>query len=258
MDMLHLTKKLRAIRPENCRSTGLYSVIQFLVWYFERPKIQRQPEITDTNLSKVIADGICFLTIGMDTQAIQCRVIYKRATGHDISKILHYPLGSLERESFIFLMSEEIAYLVDFQNHSLLRDRKTNFHVENMLFESIFKRFITNVYQAGELYNLVMQAPSLRRIGYFGQTRISSIVILGYVNITLNRLSVTPENDYLIIMKGAANDCFASFEIFPSTMNPWTAIDMIRDIIENWPTTKQERNRAFNFDLEQTSPHSYT
>jgi len=258
MDMLHLIQKLRAIRPEDCRSTGLYSVIQFLVWHFERPKIQRQPEITDTNLSQVIADGICFLTIGMDTQAIQCRVIYKRATGHDISKILHYHLGSLERESFIFLMSEEIAYLVDFQNHSLLRDRKTNFHVENMLFESIFKLFITDVYQAGELYDAIMLAPSLRKVGYFGQTQIASIVILGYVNITLCRMSTTHSNDYMIVLKGSDNDRLANFDIYPSTMNPWTAIDMIRDIIENWPKTKQERNRAFNFDLEQTSPHSYT
>lgn len=247
-----LIERLRMIRLEDCPRAGLYSIVQFMIWYFERANInQTQIANSWSNLQNLISESIELLAKSMETESIRCRANYRRATGHDIAKFLNLAHGSLERQTFLYLMSEEIAYFIDPTNHIQIQSGRARSYFEEMLVDMMCKRFINEIYQTGGLFEAAAFSLSLRMAGYFGQTSMSSTNDAGCVTIVISRFSAVSDSDYTIVFKGLSDNLKTDFEFSDPNTNPWTTYDMLRDILENWPRTEAKRIIAFHFDKDQ-------
>lgn len=174
------------------------------------------------------------------------RAEYEKDTGHQIphltnigeSPIIHHALevGSIGN-SFEQIIGENLGKYI-------CRSIEIYCTAQSMLVQQTFDMFARRVYQQG-LFEIVRDCKGRGMNGKFGETWLRSYILTGRIMFTFCRTSDEEFESQVSFVGEETDTLLLSAGIQSIDANVHLCVEMINDVINNWPKNHHDREKVF-------------
>lgn len=248
MKKKELIKKLEAFAcGEKAKWQGQRAFAGFLIEYLKRLSIPYDEKYDfwriDDYLPKLLVDAFEQLRIGMDEITVRFRDLYQGETGCEVPNITD--LGEshiIEQGSAV---QTTLGFMIrDITGHEWLATKiDTYCNAQKYVLQQTFDKFARRVYRNG-LYDIVMEGGGMS--GKFGQTELRTFITGGRVIFTFARPQGKDKQEFSVSFVGEDGDRHLLSAGLQSVYADFkTALDMIEDIITNYPADAEKLKKIF-------------
>lgn len=271
MQKSELIAKLRRVRRDQCRTRGLYPLIQFIVWFFENPNV---PEFEHTGiyhfLPMYIARAVDLFRASNDPKAVEYRAEYNKEMERDteIPSLTEIEFGGINRALLNQTLSMSLAKFLEGENSAWLEKTLGGyFMAQDTVVVQMIHRFDAEVYQGG-LFEVIQNCTASGMSGTFGQTSLRSMVTAGRVMFTLARridgetvyrdhegkeIERLPYREVSVSFVGQDGKEYkyeARFGIQSMHTDLATTLSLFSDVFTNWPKDKKDQKKVYKADKD--------
>lgn len=269
MTKTEMLSRLKKIHQGECRTRGLFTLIQMLIHYFTDPSI---PEYEFNgifhSLPKHVVRAVDILRTSKDPKIEAFRKSYSEEMERDekVPSLTDVTFSGLARTELCITLSRDLSKLLLGQDCGVWieKDLYAYFTAQDSVVRQMIHRFDAEVYQDG-LFEVIQKCPASGMSGTFGQTSLRSIVTIGRVMFTLARRIDGGETVYrdhedkeieqlcretrVNFVGGKKSDKHeAYFGIQSMNADLVTTVGMFGDVFANWPKDKEGQKRVYHAD----------
>lgn len=271
MTKTEMLSRLKRIQRGECRTRGLYPLIQFIIWFFENTNV---PEFEHTGiyhfLPMYIARAVDLFRTSNDPKAAECRAEYNKEMERDteIPSLTEIEFGGINRALLNQTLSMSLAKFLEGENSAWLeKTLEGYFTAQDTVVMQMIHRFDAEVYQGG-LFEVIQNCTASGMSGTFGQTSLRSMVTAGRVMFTLARridgetvycdheskeIERLPYREVSVSFVGQDGKEYkfeARFGIQSMHADLATILSLFGDMFASWPKDKKEQKKVYKADKE--------
>jgi hypothetical protein len=271
MTKTEMLSRLKKIHQGECRTRGLFTLIQMLIHYFTDPSI---PEyefngIFDS-LPKHVVRAVDILRTSKDPKIEAFRKSYSEEMERDeeVPSLTEIEFGGLARTGLCLTISHDLSKLLLGEDSVWLeKDLYAYFTAQDTVVMQMIHRFDLTVYQQG-LCVIIDDCKDRGMAGQFGTTSLRSYVMAGRLMFTLARRI---EGETVIVIRDdkgveirrlpyqersvsfVGEDGKKSeprFGLQSMYADLVTTMGMFEDITNNWPKDNKEQKKVYKADKD--------
>jgi len=264
-----MLSRLKRIKRGECRTRGLYPLIQFLIHYFGDSNI---PEYEHSGiyhfLPMYIARAVDLFRTSNDPKAVEYRAEYNKEMERDteIPSLTEIEFGGINRALLNQTLSMSLAKFLEGGNSAWLeKTLEGYFTAQDTVVMQMIHRFDAEVYQSG-LFEVIQKCTASGMSGTFGQTSLRSMVTAGRVMFTLARriegetvyrdqegkeIERLPYREVSVSFVGQDGKEYkyeARFGIQSMHTDLATTLSLFSDVFANWPKEVKEQKKVYKAD----------
>jgi len=243
----------------NCK--GQEAFVGFLIRYFEKLHIPNDEKYDfwqiDPCLPELMVDAFEQLRTGDDEATVRLRQMYEKETDHEVPNITDLGESNIldqcsAVQTTLGFMLEEVT------GRSLVKNEIDAYcNAQKHVLQQTFDKFLRRVYRRG-MFKIIDQSRSSGMNGDFGETNLMNFSTAGRLMFTFARKrdkekdSIYEEggktyyNEYSVSFVVGDGDPLGLSAGLQSVFTDFrTALDMIEDVINHWPSTESEQRKIY-------------
>lgn len=226
---------------------GERTIAEYLVWWFDT-QVKQEHEYTGIliYLDSYIADAMAELRTSRELDIVRFRERYLEEVGYsEFPNLTEVSFGSTERVLLIGMVSRLVAQMSGWPGAE--SQIEAYFKAKDTVIEQTLDEFLHRVYRRG-LAKVIDNCKHRGMSGKFGNTELRSYVMAGRLELTFTRSTPVGVglDEYSISFMGEEGDESAKRFGIQSIYAPFfEAIQMIEEVISNWPKFPPEQAKVF-------------
>ncbi len=248
MDRNELVASIRRfLRNPNIQWKGEKTFAEYFHWWFDTQVTEDFPYSGILpHLPEIIVEAVQHLREGQDVETIRFRTSYlNEVQANEVPNLTDIAFGGVRRVLTIEHLAGMMPKLTgnDFTEHQL----KAYLHAQDNMLDHSLREFIRQVYRRG-MYQLTHECDDSGMGGQFGTTELRTFYTAGHLMLTFARPNQDmPDGEesvsYVADYEDPTGLRSGVQSVFTSV---FTAIEMINEVIANWPQTLEEQAKAYS------------
>lgn len=203
-------------------------------------------------LTTIISDAFHKLKNGEDLQSKVFRGLYEQEVGLKVPDVLNLGGADYIRQCTTVQVVLEFLFEKVTKSTWLKHEIDKYFNAQRTVLQQYFDKFLREVYRTG-LFNLVNTNQGYTLTGEFGQTTLSTYSLGGRIQIELRRIPTDRtnkteaelEDQYFTFVASDKDPLGLTAGVDYVYCDLITAIQMIDEVINNWPKTAPTQKKLF-------------
>jgi hypothetical protein len=241
--------------------SGQRAFANFLIYYFEKLNIPHDDKYSfwsiEEYLPGLLVDAFEQLRTGTDIEIVRFRTDYGTEIRHEVPNITDLGASNSLNQCY------NVQVILGFLLREVLEDNWIEFNIESYcnaqshVLQQTFDKFTRLVYRRG-LSEIIDECPNSGMSGKFGEVELRTMVTGGRIIFTFAKLidkskkshyqagdeifcnewsvSFIGEDDDPLLLSAGRQSIDADFR---------TALDLIEEVIKNWPTDKNQQKEIY-------------
>ena len=226
---------------------GQKTIADFLAFYFESLDIPADEKFEfwdiDRYIPQLILGAFDELLMSDDETIVGFRNRYIAETGHAVVSLTNIEGNGLDQSLLVETLKDIFLKVGD---QWVVNDIDTVFNAERHILRLAFYRFLNSVFSKG-LFEVIDSSKKRGMSGKFGETNLRSFVAAGRMMLTFSRQYGADEHSISYVLPDDdPHGLGAGVQSLYTDLR--VAIEMIDDVIENWPSEEKHQKKAFKAD----------